>query len=260
MFYVCNVKLNEKNKNSMINKFFTILLTFSLTSAGVVKNSENVVVRKTTKARRIANANFLPFESQVSTTCKFLSENNSSLPQTESLTSALKGFYELKYKGVFNKEVITIIDFSLSSNSKRLWVIDLSNNKVLFNTYVAHGMNTGNEFANSFSNKVESHKSSLGFYATGEVYVGKHGTSLRLDGLEKGVNDTARARDVVIHGANYVSESFIRSNKYLGRSHGCPALPQALTKDIINVIKGKSCLYIYHPSRSNSKTNSKLVA
>ena len=136
----------------------------------------------------------------------------------------------------------------MSSNTKRLWIIDLSTNTVLYNSLVAHGRNTGNEFATAFSNASESYKSSLGFYATGEVYQGKHGLSLRLDGLEQGVNDNARARAVVMHGADYVAESFIKNNSRLGRSLGCPAIPMNMTKEIINTIKDKSCLYIYHPS------------
>ena len=139
----------------------------------------------------------------------------------------------------------------MSSNSKRLWVIDLKNNTILYNSLVAHGKNTGEEFANSFSNASESNKSSLGFYVTGEIYQGKHGMSLRLDGLEKGVNDNARARGVVMHAADYVSQGFVKIHKRLGRSQGCPALPTEFTEKIINKIKDKSCLYIYYPN-SNS--------
>jgi len=139
----------------------------------------------------------------------------------------------------------------MSSNSKRLWVIDLTTNKVLFNSLVAHGKNTGEEFASYFSNKAESFQSSLGFYATAEVYNGKHGMSLKLDGLQKGLNDKARERAVVVHGADYVSENFIKNHKRLGRSQGCPALPVELNEKIINVIKDKSCLFIYHPSKSS---------
>ena len=145
---------------------------------------------------------------------------------------------------------MTLVDFSLSSNTKRLWVIDLTTNTVLFNSLVAHGRNTGEEFATSFSNDASSFKSSLGFYLTGEIYQGKHGKSLKLDGLEKGVNDKARERGVVMHAADYVSETFIKSNKRLGRSQGCPAIPVELTAEIINTIKNKSCLFIYHPSRN----------
>ena len=188
-----------------------------------------------------------------------LNSNQLALPKLESFTEALKGFYILKEKGLISKNILTLIDFSMSSNSKRLWVIDLTTNTILYNSLVAHGRNTGNEFATSFSNSAESFKSSLGFYATGEIYSGKHGKSLKLDGLEKGINSNARERAVVIHGADYVSNSFIQNNKRLGRSLGCPALPVELTDKIIQTIKDKSCLFIYFPSETY-KVASKLVS
>src|SRR5690606_4161345 len=119
-------------------------------------------------------------------------------------------------------------------NKKRMWVIDMTTNTVLMHSLVAHGRNTGDVFAKNFSNASESYKSSLGFYLTGETYTGKHGMSLKLDGLEKGVNDNARNRAVVIHGADYVSDSFIKNNSRLGRSLGCPAVPRELTKQLIS--------------------------
>ncbi|MEK8180565.1 murein L,D-transpeptidase catalytic domain family protein [Flavobacterium buctense] len=174
--------------------------------------------------------------------------NSHALPSFESFNLALDGFNHLKEKGLIQKNILTIVDFSLSSNTKRLWVIDLDKNIVLFQTLVAHGRNTGEEFAQAFSNQAESFKSSVGFYATAEIYNGKHGMSLKLDGLQKGLNDKARERAVVMHGADYVSESFIKQNKRLGRSLGCPAVPVELNQKIINVIKDKSCLFIYHPA------------
>ena len=172
-----------------------------------------------------------------------------AMPSFESFDMALEGFRKLKEKGLVEKNILTLVDFSLSSTSKRLWVIDLDKNEVVFQTLVAHGRNTGEEYANTFSNQAESYKSSVGFYATGEIYRGKHGLSLKLDGLEKGLNDNARDRAVVVHGADYVSESFIKQNKRLGRSQGCPAIPVEMNEKIINVIKDKSCLFIYHPSQ-----------
>ncbi len=238
--------VSNENKIIMIYRFFIILLTFlstfksNNTTAKLVSNSSE---------KAIAAYAMLPVDSKAVSLYKSLDANNYNMPNIDSFTNAINGFYDLKDKGLIKKDILTIVDFSLSSNTKRLWIIDMTTNTILLNTLVAHGMNTGNEFANSFSNAMESHKSSLGFYSTGEVYVGKHGMSLKLDGLEKGINDKARARDVVIHGANYVSESYIRSNSKLGRSHGCPAIPVALTKKVIGIVKEKSCLYIYHPSR-----------
>jgi hypothetical protein len=179
-----------------------------------------------------------------------LQANSFSLPSFDCYALALEGFYKFKEKGFFQKNILTIIDFSQSSNSKRLWIIDLNSNEILLNTLVAHGKNTGQEFADTFSNKAQSFQSSLGFYATAEIYNGKHGASLKLDGLQKGLNDNARSRAVVMHGADYVSEKFISENHRLGRSLGCPAVPVALNDKIINIIKDKSCLFIYHPSKT----------
>lgn len=178
------------------------------------------------------------------------------LPKLESFKEALEGFYKLKAKGLVTKNIITLIDFSLSSNTKRLWVIDLDSDSILIHSLVAHGRNTGQEFASSFSNEAESYKSSLGFYITGEIYSGKHGKSLRLDGLEKGINDNARNRAVVVHGANYVSDIFIKNNQRLGRSLGCPAVPLAVTEELIRTIKDKTCLFIYYPSDSYKHSSS----
>jgi hypothetical protein len=191
------------------------------------------------------------FSKEISRVYNNLHHSNFALPKLESFQKAMVGFYEMKKKGIFKKNILTLIDFSLSSNQKRLWVIDLSSNTIIFYSLVAHGRNTGDEFAKRFSNSAESLKSSLGFYSTGEIYIGKHGKSLRLDGLEKGVNDNARNRGIVIHAADYVSDFFIKAHHRLGRSQGCPALPVEFTEKIINTIKDKSCLYIYYPS-SNS--------
>lgn len=177
-----------------------------------------------------------------------LNVNNFELPTKNSFSKAMEGYLTLKDKGVVKKEVLTIVDYTLSSNQKRFWVIDLKNNVILFQSFVAHGRNSGGEFAKQFSNVSSSFKSSLGFYATGETYYGKHGYSLRLDGLEKGVNNNARNRAIVMHGADYVSESFIKQNGRLGRSLGCLALSKKLSKEVIDNIKDKSCIFVYYPS------------
>ena len=159
---------------------------------------------------------------------------------------AMKGFNFLVQAGKLSKEnIISIVDFSQPSSRKRLFIIDLNNLRVLYNTYVAHGVNSGKEYANQFSNTPESFKSSLGFYETKSTYLGAHGYSLRLAGLERGINDNAEKRDIVIHSAGYVDESLIRSQGYIGRSWGCPALPEKLHKPIIDKIKNGSCLFIY---------------
>ena len=164
---------------------------------------------------------------------------------------AIKGFDYLVSTGkVSNDKIISIADFSQSSSKKRLFVIDLANNKVMFNTYVAHGINTGAEYAKSFSNTPGSDQSSPGFYETLDTYIGKNGYSLQLQGLENGINDNAGKRAIVMHGAGYVSESFIESKGYIGRSWGCPAVPEKLSKPIIDKIKNGTCLFIYSPDRN----------
>jgi len=232
----------------MIYKIYPAIL-FLFLSFGT--DSKNTAEAKNVTAMSIAKVEKRStVDAKIESIYNTLNTNNFVLPELKTFSEALKGFYLLKEKGIVQKDILTLIDFSLSSTIKRLWVIDLTTNTILFQSLVAHGRNTGEEFASAFSNTDSSYKSSLGFYATGEIYQGKHGASLRLDGLEKGINDHARQRAVVMHGADYVSESFIRSNKRLGRSQGCPAVPVELTNEIIQTIKGKSCLYIYHPSRS----------
>jgi len=176
--------------------------------------------------------------------------HSASMPAFECFAKAIKGYNKLKEEGKIKKDYLTVIDFSLSSTAKRLWIIDMETQTVIFNTLVAHGKNSGDDFANSFSNANSSNKSSLGFYATGEIYNGKHGQSLRLDGLEAGINNNARSRGVVMHAADYVSETFAQQHHRLGRSQGCPALPVGLTKEIVNLLQGKSCLFIYHPTKN----------
>jgi hypothetical protein len=162
---------------------------------------------------------------------------------------ALNGMLKLQKMGkLTNERILSIVDFSQPSTNKRLYVIDLENCVLLYNTLVAHGMKSGKEKAISFSNKPSSYKSSLGFYVTNSTYKGSNGYSLRLQGVEKGFNDNAAKRAIVIHGADYVNEDYINSQGYIGRSRGCPALPPELNKPLIDDIKEGSCLFIYHPS------------
>jgi len=240
----------------MIYKLFisSFYLFVSLSFKGSITNTPKLTANKTAVSNIMSN-----IDSKIQLVYNSLQANQFQLPNEECFAEALKGYYSLKEKGLIKRDILTLVDFSLSSNLKRLWVIDLSTNEILLQTLVAHGRNTGDEFANNFSNTPESFKSSLGFYATGEVYNGKHGISLKLDGLEKGLNDYARKRAVVIHGADYVSESFIKNHNRLGRSQGCPAVPIEFASEIITMIKGQSCLYIYHPSINNTK-QSRLIS
>lgn len=167
----------------------------------------------------------------------------------EAFEFAKKGLSKLASEGkLLNDSVISIIDFSLPSNRKRLFILDMKNYKVLFNTLVAHGRNTGREWATSFSNKNSSYQSSPGFYITRETYQGKHGLSLKLDGIESGINDNAYERGIVMHGAEYVSEALANAQGFIGRSQGCPSVPVNISTPIINTIKNGTCLFIFHPS------------
>jgi len=144
-----------------------------------------------------------------------------------------------------NKSLLSIIDYSKPSTEKRFFIIDIENHKLLYHTLVAHGKKSGYLNATKFSNKYGSYKSSLGFFRTGNSYFGIRGYSLKLEGLEKGINDNARLRGIIIHGANYVDERLVNGNGVIGRSWGCPAVSNKLSKEIINLLKGGSLLYIY---------------
>jgi hypothetical protein len=158
---------------------------------------------------------------------------------------SVNGFQKIKEKYNINKSLLTIIDYSKPSTEKRMFVIDLANKKLLHSSLVAHGRNSGENFARKFSNRSGSLQSSIGFFITSRTYYGKHGYSLRLKGLEKGINDKAEKRTIVIHKADYVSSEFIRRYGRLGRSWGCPALSNQDSKEVIDLIKEGSCLFIY---------------
>lgn len=142
---------------------------------------------------------------------------------------------------------LTVIDYSRPSTEKRLWVFDLRSRRLLYQELVAHGQGSGENMAVTFSNDTDSHRSSLGLFVTGDPYVGKNGYSLRLDGLEDGINDRARERGIVMHGAPYVSADFAQLHGRLGRSWGCPALREAVARDVIDRVKGGGLLFVYYP-------------
>jgi len=165
----------------------------------------------------------------------------------EPFEKALKGYVKLQNEGeIEENSYLTVIDMSISANRNRFFLIDVENKKIIHKSVVAHGRNSGGEFAKYFSNKVGSFQSSIGFYRTAETYQGKHGLSLRLDGLEYS-NSNARKRAIVIHAADYVSSMFIKKNGRLGRSLGCPSLPQKNYDQIVHKIKNGSLLFIYYP-------------
>jgi len=166
---------------------------------------------------------------------------------------AWKGYHALVSKGVLSKTILSICDYSQSSLKKRLYVLDLDSRKLLMNTYVAHGRNSGNEFARNFSNKPDSYKSSLGFYRTRNTYYGNNGLALKIEGLEKGINDNANDRRIVVHGSNYVGGSYLKTNHKTGRSLGCPAVPEKEIDKLVKNIKGGSCFFIYHPTKTYIK-------
>lgn len=168
----------------------------------------------------------------------------------EAYDYAITGYQHLLEAGkIANDDVISIVDFSLPSSQKRLFVIDLENGKLLYNTLVSHGRNSGKGQATRFSNAPNSFKSSLGFYITGATYKGEHGYSLRLNGEEKGINDNALSRGIVMHCADYVDERLARKQGYIGRSLGCPAIPTAVHKKVIEAISNGTCLFLYSPDK-----------
>lgn len=172
----------------------------------------------------------------------------------EAFDIAIAGYEKLAAQGKIRNTKLSIVDFSQPSTRNRLYIIDLAARKLLFHTLVAHGRNSGNVMATRFSNTNESLQSSLGFFVTGEKYIGKHGLSLRMDGQENS-NNNARARAIVVHGADYVSERFVKQTGYLGRSWGCPAVNPELNEPIINTIGNGSCLFIYSPQSSYISTS-----
>jgi hypothetical protein len=168
----------------------------------------------------------------------------------KALLYALLGYHRLLKRHMIKKtQVLSICDFSQSSGSKRMYVIDVRNKRLLYRTYVAHGINSGREYASSFSNSPESYKSSLGFFVTRNAYFGSNGLSLRIDGLEKGFNDRARQRSIVIHGAPYVSERILHKYGVMGTTFGCPAIPEEMASQVIPVLKNGTCFFVYYPSR-----------
>jgi hypothetical protein len=224
----------------------------------LLKSSAHVPAATTVRAKApVALSPLARFDATLRETYDRLGAEQQGL-RFEVFEKAMTGYLNLRETGhlAASQQHLTVVDFDLPSTEKRLWVLDLATDKILFHTLVAHGHNSGENGAQQFSNTNESNMSSLGFYVTGQEYEGKHGHSLRLQGVDEGFNTNAFARAIVMHGADYVSEQFIKQNGRLGRSLGCPALPLDQYSQIIDAVQGGSCLFL---SKSNAGYTSKYL-
>lgn len=243
-----------------MHKIFTFLtvlfFSFAFTPTTYVKNDSKISI----PSESISDFPIekLSVEEEISQLYTIFSEKNTNVPNLESFKNGMLGYYKLAEENMIKKEILTIIDFTLSSKEKRMWVLDMASQKVLIHSVVSHGKNTGGEYATKFSNKVNSLQSSLGFFITGETYIGGNGLSLFIDGMEEEFNSKARERYVVIHGADYANPEFMNRIGMLGRSYGCPAVPTAITKEFIDTIKGNSVLYIHSNDEAYNK-NSQMI-
>lgn len=167
----------------------------------------------------------------------------------QAVTLAVQAMQCAERHGMPRAARLALIDYSLPSTQPRLWVFDLAKRAVLYRELVAHGRNSGETLAERFSNTPGSYASSLGLFRTGETYIGRNGYSLRMDGLEPGINDKARERAIVIHGADYVSDSFVRKTGRIGRSYGCPAVRQGVAQALIDTLQGGQFVFSYYPDK-----------
>lgn len=167
----------------------------------------------------------------------------------KALKLALLAYQNADKKGAVKKPVLTVIDYSMPSSKQRMWIFDLKKETLLYNTYVAHGTNSGMDVPHHFSNQSSSKETSLGTYVTQDTYMGSKGLSLNLKGMEKGINDNAYSRRVVVHGAWYVEPDFIKKAGRAGRSWGCPSVAKTIAKPLINTIKNGSVIFAYYPDK-----------
>jgi len=236
---------------------FVASLFLATPLAGPLLKSSAHAPAKVAAKRAVAATPLARFDATLHDTYTRLGAAQQGL-RFEVFQKAMTGYLNLRETGhlAASQQHLTVVDFDLPSTEKRLWVLDLNSDKILFHTLVAHGHNSGENGADQFSNTDQSNMSSLGFYVTGREYEGKHGHSLRLQGVDEGFNTNAFARSIVMHGADYVSEGFIKQNGRLGRSLGCPALPLDQYAQIIDQVKGGSCLFL---SKSNAGYTSKYL-
>lgn len=196
-----------------------------------------------------SNATLTTHSQNINTEMKHLSQKAPHLSR-KVLRLALTAYQKARSRGAVKKPVLTVIDYSLPSSKQRMWIFDMNKERLLYNTYVAHGRNSGSIIPHHFSNQFSSKETSLGTYVTKDSYIGSNGYSLNLQGLEKGFNDNAYQRRVVIHGAWYVEPDFIKRAGYAGRSWGCPSIAKTLARPVINTIKGGSVVFAYYPDRN----------
>lgn len=230
--------------------FLGFILSLTLNKTTTKSTYKSTTTKNTLpKPSNLATNKVLSFNEKTTLLYNEIEVGNYTLPNLETFIKAFEGYSVLEKTGKVKNNILTIVDFTFSSTIERMWVIDMEKKKILLQTLVSHGIKSGTEFAKSFSNQNDSNKSSLGFFLTGETYQGKHGISLKLDGQEYGLNDNARERAVVVHGADYVSKKLANQQGYIGRSQGCPAVSPEIAPKLINIIKNKSVLFIYHPTR-----------
>jgi hypothetical protein len=225
-----------------------LAVTLLIVLSCAIISSRSATVKKATTAIKV--------EEKAKTVTSAFSNYVTDIYQTANLKmvgldydvfqKAVTGYYNLKQNKKLAKKstVITVIDFDKASTVKRMWIVDLLKKELVLNTWVAHGQGSGDDTPTQFSDDNNSHQSSLGFYVTNEVYYGKHGRSLKLDGMDAGFNSHARERAVVLHAANYVCESTIKQLGRLGRSYGCPAVAPEVSNKIIDLVKGKNMIYV----------------
>ncbi len=236
--------------NSVSLCLVALLLVAPVVQAGSVHANRHKSSSKFSSAHMKAHSKPMSKELEAQASCLYDEIELDALGlNKKAFEYAYKGYtYLVEHHRLNRTNILSICDFSQSSRNKRLYIVDLDQKKVLINTYVAHGRKSGTEFAYSFSNSQSSHKSSLGFYVTNQTYIGDHGLSLKIQGLEKGFNDRASSRNIVVHGSNYVGPDFLTWNQFNGRSFGCPAVPAAECNEVIETIKDGTCLFIYHPT------------
>ena len=248
IFTSVSVPIPYKNLRIVSKPYLTILLacTCFLVSFTPIKESRENAKPSVTKSIENSEISYKTASQRLYDSLKL---NEYGLSK-QALEYAYKGYQKLEDKGLIKTPgILTICDFTKSSFEKRMFVLDVVNYRLLVNTYVAHGKNSGVEYAKKFSNQMRSLASSLGFFITKNIYFGKHGLSLKLAGLEPGFNDKAEKRAVVVHGAPYIGDRRLQY-QYMGRSFGCPAVPQSVAPTVINLIKDGTCLFIYHPSKN----------